>query len=67
MAHTRLIISAVRTHRSNPGCDMERGPPQAYVQRPEWSDHSVDALQGTLVRGDDQQQKQECGQAHEVE
>ena len=46
---------------------MERGPPQADDQRPERADRGVDAVPGTLVRGDDQQQEQERCAGHEVE
>ncbi len=40
------------------GCDLERGSPEADFERPVRPHHRVDALQGPVVRGDDQQQEQ---------
>lgn len=38
---------------------------EAYYVRRAGADHSVDATQGLVVRGDDQQQEQVCREGHE--
>ena len=49
------------------GRGLERGPPEADELRPVRPDHRVDALQGQLVRGDDQQPQQVRREGHGVE
>ncbi len=44
------------------GRRVERGSPEADLQRPVRADHRLDVVQRELVRGDDQQQEQVRGQ-----
>ena len=57
--------------RGPPGRDdvrvLERELPQAHDVRPERADHRVDAAQGDVVRGDDQQPEQVDGARHAVD
>ena len=41
--------------------------PMSMALLPVWPHHRLDAVQGQLVRGDDQQPEQVCGEGHVLE